>query len=287
MERTDRHRHLVDLLTQGPCSVGSLADALEVSDSTVRRDLRELEDTGRVLRSYGGARLAGGIETPRDHRDVQRSAAKRAIARRTAALLSDARHVCLGAGSTAAHLAELLALRGDVHVITNGLATLTALVHAGHTRVTVLGGELRDVSQACVGPITDAALDRVGFDVAVVGADGLDPDRGVSCPTSDLAHLKERKLERAEQAIIIADHTKLHARPHPWWCPLPTAWTLVTDAGADESTLAPFWTDPRCTVVIAGDDATPVDDTTPEDPDADRAAGDGTTLRKHRLVTVS
>ncbi|MFE0877905.1 DeoR/GlpR family DNA-binding transcription regulator [Streptomyces smyrnaeus] len=236
-----RHKALLALLREGTTHVDELATALEVSASTVRRDLRRLTVDQQVARTYGGAVVPEAFhERPVAESARLRLRAKAAIAQAARPLVPATGAVFVDAGTTCAalarHLAEEWAAAGDHQalVVTRGLETAQVLADAPGVEVVMLGGSVRPLSHGLVGPLADLALERLSFEVAFLGADAVDPHRGVGEPTLAETAVKERVAARAHRVVVLADATKLRVRDAPAWARLPDGWTLVTDAEAPE-----------------------------------------------------
>lgn len=225
-----RHERLVSLLRSGTTHVEDLAAALDVSPSTVRRDLGRLGDAGVVTRTYGGAVTAGPFrERELSERLRIEQQAKAAIGLRAAELVSHGATVFVDAGSTCAQLAEHLRDRSELTVLTRGLEIAIMLASAPGVDVILPGGRVAPKSHGLVGPLTDLTLDRMVVDVAFLGVDGVDPRNGVGEPSLPEAEVKERVARRARQVVVLADATKLCREGVPAWAPLPTGWTLITN----------------------------------------------------------
>ncbi|TDC58998.1 DeoR/GlpR transcriptional regulator, partial [Streptomyces hainanensis] len=121
-------------------------------------------------------------------------------------------------------------------VVTRGLETAAVLVGSARCEVLILGGRVLPLSHGLVGPLVDLALERLSFEVAFLGADAVDPARGVGEPTLEETAVKERVAARARRVVVLADATKLAVQDAPAWARLPAGWTLVTDGGAPRST---------------------------------------------------
>jgi DeoR/GlpR family transcriptional regulator of sugar metabolism len=237
---TRRRREL--LLTEvraGHGDINSLAAQFGVSLSTVRRDLAALARAGRIMRTYGGAVEPGhGREPSLQAKEHVHRADKDAIARRAAALVGRGDVLLLDAGTTVGRLAWHLRQRDGITVVTNGLSTLLALADAPGVEVIVLGGRLRRPNEAFLGPEVDLALRRYRPDLAFLGADGVEPTRGLNCPSPEQASVKELMAAAARQAWVLADHSKLTTEPFAYWAAMPAGTGLVTDSGAPGEAVA-------------------------------------------------
>lgn len=231
-----RHATLLTLLGAGTTHVDDLADELGVSVSTVRRDLERLKADGHVQRTYGGAMAT----TPFHERPIAESArhagpAKSAIAQRALELVPQTGTVFIDAGTTCGALSRLLAASTDhagLSVVTRGLETAVTLADARDIDLVVLGGRVRRMSHGLVGPLADFAISRLGFDAAFLGADAVDPVRGIGEPTLEETYVKEAVAANARLVAVLADASKLAVSDTPAWTRLPGPWRLITDEKA-------------------------------------------------------
>lgn len=227
--------------TSGLASVEELSAQLGVTASTIRRDLALLTSQGKIARTYGGAIALGPHpEASLRQRLGEAHAAKRAIARWAASQVRSGETVLLDSGSTAGALAEELKTAGRLTVVTPSLTVLNALAESPGIELVCLGGALRPLSQGLVGPITEAALDRISFDRAFMGADGVRADRGICEADQEQTRLKELMMRRADRTYVLAHATKLGQTPFHAWAVMPAQWTLVTDSDADPAQLDAF-----------------------------------------------
>ena len=239
---TRRRRDLlVTHLRAGGANIGELAARFAVSPSTIRRDLAALAHDGRVMRTYGGAVEPGhGREPTVAAKERTHWAEKDAIAMTAAAMAGKGDVVLLDAGTTAGRVAWHLRQRDGITVVTNGMSALLALADAPGVEVIVLGGRLRRPNEAFLGPEAERALRRFRPDLAFLGADGLEPDRGLNCPTTEQASLKELMAATAREAWVVADHSKLTAEPFRFWAEMPPGTGIITDPGCPPETLRVF-----------------------------------------------
>ncbi|GAA3753516.1 DeoR/GlpR family transcriptional regulator of sugar metabolism [Spinactinospora alkalitolerans] len=246
-----RHQRLLDAVIDGVQRVEELADVLGVSPSTVRRGLSELEQAGKVVRTHGGAvPVSVTGELSWTQKSERNAAAKRRIAECANTLVNDDHVVLLDAGSTTTFVAERLAARSGLTVVTNGIGPLWALHDAEDVEVILTGGRVRQRRGSIVGDYARAVLDRITADIAFIGADGLVPGRGVNCSSSELAAIKELHLRSARHAVVVADSSKIGAAPFPHWAIVPGHYTVITDDGLSEKARRSLAEDPRCTPVI-------------------------------------
>lgn len=230
-----RRDAIVELATtSGLTSVEELSRTFGVTASTIRRDLAQLTADGRLARTYGGAMaLVAHPESSLRQRVGEAFEAKQTIARWAAAQVGTGETVLLDAGSTVGALAHQLRRARHLTVATTGLTALQELADADGVHVECLGGTLRPLSQGFLGPLTEAALERMTFDRVFLGTDGVSLDGGICEADLRQTRLKELMARRAEHVYVLAHAAKIGRTPFHAWARLPTPWTLVTDAGAD------------------------------------------------------
>ncbi len=227
--------------TSGLTSVEELAATFDVTASTIRRDLAQLTAEGRLARTYGGAMaLLAHPEPSLRQRLGEAYEAKRAIARWAASQVRAGETILLDAGSTVGALAHELRRVTPLTVATTGLTSLEALADVDDLHVECLGGTLRHLSRGFVGPLTEAALERMSFDRAFLGADGVTADGGICEAGLDQTRLKELMARRADAVYVLAHAAKLGRHPFHAWAQLPGPWTLVTDEDVRPEAVAPF-----------------------------------------------
>lgn len=241
----DRHRLILDLLqTHQRLTTEHFAEALGVSRETVRRDLIELERSGHLARVHGGAVPPPGGGARPEPAYLERAGLhlpqKREIARLAAGLVQPGQACFLDAGSTTLALAEELAGRPGLIVITNSLEAAMALARAPAHEVRLLGGRLETDVSATYGEQTVAEIGRLQVDWALVSPVGFDAANGATDYLWPEATVARAMLARARQRVVLADASKLGQASRIQICPAADVDVLVTDGQADAGLLASF-----------------------------------------------
>ena len=196
----------------GLSRIQSLADALDVSEQTVRRNLKRLAEDGLVESVHGGARLLEHDPTASEGDLHQRLAehpeAKRRIARHVASMIDDGASLFLDIGSTAAFIADALRDHRRLLVVTNSVRIAWKLSMRNENRVFMAGGELRASDGGVFGAGAMAFADNFSTDFAILSVAGVDAERGFTLFDLEEAHFWRRISSRADERIVAADSSK-------------------------------------------------------------------------------
>jgi DeoR/GlpR family transcriptional regulator of sugar metabolism len=238
-ERRERLKQIVR--SRHAVRVEDLREELGVSTATIRRDLHELEEEGELRRVHGGAVAVeeSAIEARFEAKAATNPVEKQRIARRAADMVEADAKIYLDAGSTCLELAKLLAHRTDITIVTNSLPAINELAGAG-PRLIVIGGELRPLSQALVGPLSTPVLDQLYLDHAFVGTFSLSLDAGLTTTDPAEAFTKEHVLTRTREAVLLVDGSKLGTRSFAQAGRLDQIDVVITDAALDEEASQTF-----------------------------------------------
>ena len=226
-----------EIAATGQVASGALAVRFDVSEDTIRRDLRTLAKAGRCRRVYGGAvaPYAGPMAVRRQYQTEE----KAALARAAVTLLSPGQTVFIDAGSTTAAIATAIPETMPLTVATNSMDVAAALAARPDVTLEVLGGQLDRETGAYVGPGTVDAVGRFSADVVFLGSCGLDAERGITAfDPADVA-VKQAMVASSARVIVAATTDKLGTAA-PYRVVGPEAITdLIVRADAEERT-APF-----------------------------------------------
>ncbi|WP_166869516.1 DeoR/GlpR family DNA-binding transcription regulator [Salinibacterium sp. ZJ70] len=252
MKKQDRrHQLIAELLRDREfATTPELAQAVGVSEVTLRRDLRHLEQTGMLVRQHGGAQLANRIEAQSRfaERELLNADVKAAIGNAAAALIDIDEHVAFNDGSTVMRVAEALLDRNmPASVTTNALNIALTLSDSAFIDVWVLGGLVRRASFATFNAGADPFEGR-RFDTAILGVESLDSIGAALDHPYDLAVAKAM-IDRAERVIVVADSSKWDRRGRVELCPWAEVDVLVTNEITPEQ--AARITDQGVSLVIA------------------------------------
>lgn len=209
--REERLLSMVSLLKKrGYMNIGELAEAFNVSTSTVRRDLAELSARNLVASTKSGVVpiAENKIDTPLNYRSRINSLAKAAIARSAISLVREGDTVYLDSSSTVLQLAAALRSMRSITVVTNGLLTVKQF-RGTMLPVYLIGGEISELSYGFYGPIAEEALRMFHFDIAFFSPVGVTARNDVVEIVEEAATIRRAAMRQARSNVLLFDHTKI------------------------------------------------------------------------------
>lgn len=206
---TERHRLILDLLKEKEdVKIQELVELTSTSESTLRRDLDQLEKMNYLKRVHGGASL---LQRKRDEpsvieRTTQNLKEKETIANYAAGLITNGECIYLDAGTTTYQMIKHLQEK-DVVVVTNGTDHLNTLLEADICTY-FIGGFVKKVTKATIGRDAYESIKNYRFDKCFMGANAIHHELGLTTPDPEEAQIKERAISLSRETYILADHTK-------------------------------------------------------------------------------
>ncbi|OTP12240.1 DeoR family transcriptional regulator, lactose phosphotransferase system repressor [Enterococcus sp. 10A9_DIV0425] len=196
---------------KGILTVNEIMDQLKVSDMTVRRDLDELEKSGKLLRVHGGAQsLTYTLDQELSHteKSVMQIEEKQQIAAAAARLINDGDTIFLGPGTTIELLASFLIQR-RLRIITNNYAVFEVLAQAEIPEILLIGGDFRKNTGAFVGPITNENLRKLKFTKAFISSNGVH-NEAISTYSTEEGEAQQIALNNSKTKYLLVDNQKFN-----------------------------------------------------------------------------
>lgn len=241
----ERRNRLLELVrVRGFAALPDLADALQVSESTVRRDLDYLEESGTAKRTHGGVFYTGSSpKLPHfDERQPAQWDKKRMIAERAVELIENGDTVLLDGGTTTYEVARLLVGR-PLQVVTNSLPVANLFASSSNTDLVLLGGYVYPRTGVSLGPYANEMLSRLNVRKTVLSVAAVSI-RGYFNSNLLLVETERAMMKAAEDVIVVADSTKFGHQSLAHLCPLNAVNHLVVDREITED-----W---RSKIVVSG-----------------------------------
>ena len=232
MERLDK---IIQLVSQHEkIDVNSLAEQLDVSKVTIRKDLDKLESKGLLRREHGYAVLNSGDDL--NIRMSFRYDVKKRIAKEAANLIADNETIMIESGSTCALLEEeICKTKRNVTIITNSYFIANYVRQYDSCQIILLGGEFQKDSQVTVGPLLHKMIQFFHVDKAFVGTDGYDSEYGFTGKNLMRSEVVQYMSDVAENMIVLTDSSKFTKRGTVRRFGLSQVAQVITDTSISEN----------------------------------------------------
>jgi DeoR/GlpR family transcriptional regulator of sugar metabolism len=241
VKRATRQVDLLHLLqAQGALLLNDLAERLGVSGSTLRRDLRELEEAGvvRVVSGRVEVSAASGAEMPFGLRALLNHAEKARIAGAALELIQNGETIFIAGGSTALELARRLPGQRRLTVITNSVRVANILIDVNDIQLILLGGSIRSGEQTLHGHLTEWGVHQMRADKLFYGVQAISLQHGLTHGQMVEVSTDRALAEASSQVIVLADHTKFGQVAPALVLPLSKVHTIITGIETPAETIA-------------------------------------------------
>ena len=236
-----RKQHILKVLKrEGQVVAKTLSHELDLSEDTIRRDLRELAQEGLLQRVHGGALPASTAMADFAGRQRLSIDAKQAIGRVAATMIQPRQVVVLDGGTTTLQLALHLPPDLQATIVTHSPTIAAALAEHPTVEVVIIGGRLFKHSVVAVGAATIEAISRIRVDTYFMGVTGIHPEIGLSTGDLEEAHIKRALCACAAETIVLASAEKLHAASPYVIAPLSAVTGIVTERSVSKAETAAF-----------------------------------------------
>lgn len=234
MTITERHEKILAKLNEkGKVEVPDLSESLDVSEVTIRKDLRILEEKGLLFRTHGGASKSNPYtsDKPLQEKEFVHSSEKNSIAKEACKLIGDTDSIILASGTSILAMARCLNPQHHLNVITSAINVSMELSKHENIDILQLGGQLRHSSNSVVGAYAESFLNNITCGMYFLGVDGIDLDFGITTTNLGEASLNQKCIEVAQVTVVLADSSKFGKRGFGRICNLDQVQHIITDDG--------------------------------------------------------
>ncbi len=211
MNKAERQQLILNRLAiEHHVYIGELCKELGTSYDSVRRDITELDEAGKLKRVHGGAVSRMGIPAEYTRRSDLESTAKRSIAAKAARLIADGDTLLVDGGTSNMELMRQLPDGLRLTVYTNSLPLASEFCDRKNLTVHLFGGEILATSRVTIGVPVVEALQTIRPDWLSLGICAIDPVVGISNINYDENLVKRAMIARARKTLVMADNTKLN-----------------------------------------------------------------------------
>lgn len=228
----ERRQRVLDLVSKrGFVALADLAQRIQVSESTIRRDIDFWHQQGVLRPTRGGAVFTGngGPLPTLEERCSAQLEEKRAVARQAVARIRDGDSVLLDGGTTTLEVARLLVGR-SVQIVTNSLPIAALFASRHEADLVLLGGYVYPRTGVALGPWTVRMMEDIHVHQAVLSIGGI-TDKGLFNSNLLLVETERQMMRCADEVVVVADHTKIGRPALAYLCALATIDTLIVDDG--------------------------------------------------------
>ncbi len=197
------------LIERKSITVTELSKTFDVTEETIRRDLKFLEDEGFLTRTYGGAFIQSGVENnvTVELREVAYTKSKEAIAKECRKLIHNGDSIFLDASTTALFVARAVS-NMRLTIVTNSLLIVNQLADLDNIRVVCVGGTFSKDHKAFQGNMTIQALDNLYLDKTFMSCRSISMAHGITDSSEGQAMIHQKLLQRSNEVYLIADYSK-------------------------------------------------------------------------------
>ncbi|MBP8238470.1 MAG: DeoR/GlpR transcriptional regulator [Saprospiraceae bacterium] len=217
--------------------LSDLSLQLEVSEDTIRRDLQELSDAGKVIKVRGGALSTSYQMYSYRENDIYAYQEKTVIAGKVISLLRDGMLVLISGGSTNLEIARILPPDLRVTFLTVSLSTAMQLLDHPNSDVVFIGGQLSKTARISVGGEVVTTLQDLRPDLCIMGTNGLDAEAGITDSDWEVVTIKKAIIRASQKVLVHAISAKLNSVQKIKVCPLSEVDILVTELNPDHAAL--------------------------------------------------
>lgn len=233
MKKRERLDEIIKLVNKaGTATVQEIVESMKVSDMTVRRDLIELEKQNLLTRVYGGAKSNLHMdfrEIPHEEKLFKNIEAKRQVAKKAIELIREGDTIFLGPGTSVEVFAEEINTK-NLKIITNCLPIFNELLKkkSDTFKVFLLGGEIRETTQAFVGEMTNTLMNRMYFTKMFFSSNGI-KDGMIMTSSFEEAFTQKLALQRSSESYLLIDSSKIGKEDFTSICSLSEITSVITD----------------------------------------------------------
>jgi len=226
----ERHQQILLHVNENDIvTINELLDPLEASESTIRRDLKTLEQQGLLTRIHGGAKKIQGLkfEATVSEKQQRFREEKIAIAKYAAQFIAQDDVIYLDAGTTTIEMIPFIPSNLAVKVVTNSVKHASLLIDR-HIETIILGGSIKLATNATLGHMATEQLKQFRLNKAFMGINAIHTEGGFTTPDPEEAFIKRLAIAQSQKAFVLTDHSKLQQTTFTQVAPLEAA-EIITD----------------------------------------------------------
>jgi len=241
MLKQERHQIILNKLKINRKVLSAiLSNDLDVSEDTIRRDLKELEAQQLLFKVHGGALSIENKIASYKERSVENLDKKQQIAKKAVNLIHDGQVIIMSGSSTNIELVKLIPPAINATIFTYSLPIALQLTEHPTIEVVFIGGKLNKSAQVTVGIDVMNSLSKLRADICFMGTDGLDLERGMTESDWELAHIKKGMIQASDYVVSTCLSTRIMKSRRYVVVPVEDLDVIITDDTTDQSVITQF-----------------------------------------------
>lgn len=241
MLKKERQKYILQQLNlHNKVLVSSLSLDMQVSDDTIRRDLIELSDEGKLVKVHGGAlsNSFGRVHSP--DTDVYSLQHKRKIAQKAIELIKDGMFVLTTGGTTIVEMARLLPPDLKATFISGSISAILEYLEHPQIDIILIGDKISRNSKITVGADAIARVKQINADICFLGINAIDLHQGISDNDWEIVQLKQAMIESSKMVVCLTISEKINSSQPLKVCDLSKVDLLITELPPDDPLLEPY-----------------------------------------------
>lgn len=217
-----------------------LSQDIHVSDDTIRRDLLELAEAGKLIKVHGGALSTSFHSGHLASQGIYSYAQKRAIAQKAASLIQDGMFVLTGGGTTIIEMARALPKNLHATFITGSIPVIFEYMNHPTIEVIAIGGKVSKHSKITVGLEAISRIREIRADLCFLGINAINLENGVSDNDWDVVQIKKAMVESSQKLVCLTIAEKMNSQQPIQVCGCSKIDTFITERSPDDALLQPY-----------------------------------------------
>jgi DeoR/GlpR family transcriptional regulator of sugar metabolism len=218
----------------------TLSSQIEVSEDTIRRDLHELDEKGKLIKVHGGALSHAFNDITYPSKKIYSQDSKKIIAQKAASLIKDGMFVLTGGGTTVIEMARSLPVNLSATFISGSIPAIVEYMHHPLIDVIVVGDKLSKNSKITLGADAIARIKTLKPDLCFLGINALDMQHGITDSDWDVVQLKQTMIEASQKLVCLTISEKINTMQPVKVCSLNKVDILITELDKDDPILQPY-----------------------------------------------
>ncbi len=216
-----------------------LSEAINVSEDTIRRDLTELADNGKIIKAHGGA-LSRSFHTSFQPNGVYSHDKKKGIAQKAVTLIRDGMFILSGGGTTITELAKALPDRLQATFFTGSLPAAIEYIQHPSVDVIFIGDRISKNSRITIGGDAIEKISQINADICFLGINALDTEKGLTDNDWDVVQIKKAMIKASKKVVALTISEKLNTQQKIKVAGLDELDMIITELEPGDARLDPF-----------------------------------------------